>query len=300
MKYIDVIENKAQVLHGFLEVNRNEEEGDAWIFGLNPPIVEFLNKLNKTECDLVKQQMWNWGDTNLSNLADPILEVKNSHLDSAFIYGKIFLKIQDLESLEYLVENIQVINDNVKTRPFKFYSDLIYKIEWTANQLGKNYSIYKNHIERKLKKEIESHNIIDINSGNIDLNDNLKVTSKTSFEEITIQLTSYQIAKEFVNHNNGYEWIYLKNVEILPVSYHFGFCFYKDKLKYVDFGLSDINEIKKQNWNDWSEENELSKKEFYDDYLNILIGRKRKFQWGKIETIYDPRGGTTSILLKYK
>lgn len=298
MEYLNLIENKAQILHGFLEVNRNETEG--WSYGLSQAVLEYLNRLNKTECELVEKQMWNWGDTNLLNLADPILDVKNENLDSFFLYGKIFIAINDLESLEYLIENTYLINDNSKTRPFNFYSDLIKKIEWTANKLGKDYSIYKEHITNKLNKEIESHKIIDIGSGSINLKEQLTISHKSNFDEIEKQLTNSKIEKKLVNHNNGYKWIYIKNIEIIPAKYHFGFCFYENKLKYVDFGLSDTKEIKKQNWNDWSEEKELSKKEFYDNYLTIIFGTKRKFDWGKLETVYDPRGGTTSIVLKYK
>jgi hypothetical protein len=271
LEYIDLIENKAQILHGFLEVNRNEVEG--WNFGLGQAITEFLSKLDKKDCELIQQQMWDWGDVNLANLADPILDTRNDYLDTPFIYGKIFLTITNSASLEYLVENIHIVNDESRNRPFTFYYDLAQKIEITAKHVGKDFTTYKKHVIDKLTKEVQSHQILDIDSGNLVLNNGLVILRNNSFDETERLFRDSGEQIDLVNHNNGYKWIYLRNVDIIPVKYHFGFCFYKDKLKYIDFGLTDNEQIKKQNWDNWSEKNELSKKVFYDNYLNIILGK---------------------------
>lgn len=140
------------------------------------------------------------------------------------------------------------------------------------------------------------NNLIDIESGQIRLGENL-FTYKMTFEE-ALNLSS-DFKSETLDHKNGYKWINLKEIELNDSFFHFGLCFKNDNLDYIDFGFSSLDELKKT-WEDWTEENELSKKELYEKWLTDNLSRKRKFKWGKIETYYDPRGGTTGIIIKYK
>lgn len=140
------------------------------------------------------------------------------------------------------------------------------------------------------------NNLIDIDSGYIQISKML-FYHKMSFEEALNQTEDFK--HETLDYKNGYKWINLKEIELLNSIFHFGLCFKNDQLNYIDFGFSSLDELKKT-WADWTEENELSKKKLYEKWLSDNLSGKRKFKWGKIETYYDPRGGTTGIMIKYK
>ncbi len=139
-------------------------------------------------------------------------------------------------------------------------------------------------------------NLIDIDSGHIQINKKL-FYHKMSFEEALNQ--SGEFKRETLDYKNGYKWINLNEIELFDYFFHFGLCFKNDHLDYIDFGFSSLDELKKT-WADWTEANQLSKKEFYKKWLTDNLGKKRKFNWGKIETYYDQKGGTTGILIQYK
>lgn len=139
-------------------------------------------------------------------------------------------------------------------------------------------------------------NMIDIDSGQIKIHEKL-FYYEMSFEE-ALNLSG-DFEHEILDYKNGYKWINLKKIEFNDSFFHFGLCFKSDHLDYIDFGFSSLDELKKT-WADWTEENELNKKELYEKWLTDNLSRKRKFKWGKIETYYDPRGGTTGMIIKYK
>ncbi|KXX69935.1 hypothetical protein [Flammeovirga sp. SJP92] len=139
-------------------------------------------------------------------------------------------------------------------------------------------------------------NLIDIDSGHIQINKKL-FYYKMSFEEALNQSGDFK--HETLDYNNGYKWINLKEVELSGAFFHFNLCFKNDQLDSIDFGFSLLDELKKT-WADWTEGNEQRKKELYKRWLTDNLSPKRKFKWGKIETYYDPKGGTAGIMIKYK
>lgn len=55
------------------------------------------------------------------------------------------------------------------------------------------------------------------------------------------------------------------------------------------------------NSEDWSESNELDKKKRQDEWLKSLLGKGAyKYPWGVIESLFDPKGGFSSIIIRYK
>ncbi|MBD0401029.1 hypothetical protein [Flammeovirga sp. EKP202] len=139
-------------------------------------------------------------------------------------------------------------------------------------------------------------NLIDIDSGHVQINKKL-FYHKMSFEEALNQ--SEDVKHETLDYKNGYKWINLKEVELPGAFFHFNFCFKNDQLDFIDFGFSLLSELKKT-WADWTEANELRKKELYERWLTDNLSQRRKFKWGNIETDYDPKGGTARIMIKYK
>lgn len=54
------------------------------------------------------------------------------------------------------------------------------------------------------------------------------------------------------------------------------------------------------NWSDWSEENEMRTKAEHDRLLATILGAPPyRFPWGEIVSDYDPRGGASTISIRY-
>lgn len=90
--------------------------------------------------------------------------------------------------------------------------------------------------------------------------------------------------------------IYFNDLKITEENLDVSICFKNEKLFIIHFSFSNP---KPQNSSEWSVENELEQKNIYDHWLTLKFGSKRKFQWGKIGVIYDPRSSGTYMFLKY-
>jgi len=74
--------------------------------------------------------------------------------------------------------------------------------------------------------------------------------------------------------------------------------FHNNRLFCIDFGFV-TEQQKKLTWADWSEKEELKRKDIYEEWLTEKIGEKRTYSWGKIGAYYDPRGGVSSMVINY-
>jgi len=53
-------------------------------------------------------------------------------------------------------------------------------------------------------------------------------------------------------------------------------------------------------WDDWSEEKELSRKQFHDLWLaDIAVSANAYFLWGQLSSDYDAKSGFSAIHLRY-
>lgn len=53
-------------------------------------------------------------------------------------------------------------------------------------------------------------------------------------------------------------------------------------------------------WSNWSEEEEMRRKAKHDEFLNQELGNPPYvFSWGKVESIFDRKGGSSSIVINY-
>ena len=93
--------DKIAELKEYLVLNRNDEEGDSWIFGHNPTIENHLSSLNENEINELIDEIFTWDELERHHIADPISDTKNKFIDAQYVYGKIFLSIKDFEKLEY-------------------------------------------------------------------------------------------------------------------------------------------------------------------------------------------------------
>ncbi len=72
----------------------------------------------------------------------------------------------------------------------------------------------------------------------------------------------------------------------------------KDILNLVNISLSNEGDI--ASWNNWSENEQIKKKDMHDKWLKKNIGNPPyKYDWGEISSSYDPRSGSSMITIKY-
>lgn len=137
--------------------------------------------------------------------------------------------------------------------------------------------------------------MLDPQNGYFRISDKLIVGIGSSFDDI------YKLAPsgKLLDHQNGYKWIYLNEIQMDQFYFDIGICYFNDRLFCIDFCFS---ESQQQNisWDDWNEPDMLKWKNIYERWLTHSLGEKRSFHWGKIGAFYDPRSGTTSISIQYK
>jgi hypothetical protein len=140
--------------------------------------------------------------------------------------------------------------------------------------------------------------LINIQSGEIIISEEISICKGESLDNFGRIIRSISQAIEIDDFQNGYKWIRTKNTSVNNQYFSFGFCFWNDKLKSVNFCVSANKLV--DTWNDWSKEKELAAKKYYESWLSEEIGKKRKYKWGLIEVVSDIKTGSSSILINYQ
>jgi hypothetical protein len=74
--------------------------------------------------------------------------------------------------------------------------------------------------------------------------------------------------------------------------------FHTGKLAAVE--LFEVGAESKAFWNDWSSREEEERKASHDAWLQILLGAPPyEYPWGKVTSEFDPRGGYSSIVVRF-
>ena len=136
--------------------------------------------------------------------------------------------------------------------------------------------------------------IINQQNGNFQITDKVIVGKDNTYEEI-LKLAP---TNKTWDVKNGYKWIYFNDINIDKLFFNIGVCFHNERLFCIDFGFTEKLE-KNLTWDNWSEKDELKRKDIYEHWLTTIIGKKRNFEWGKVGAYFDPKGGTTSMNINY-
>jgi hypothetical protein len=139
-----------------------------------------------------------------------------------------------------------------------------------------------------------TNKIIDRYKGEINISERFRISKFTTKE----QLISF-FGKENISINdmeNGYTHYYIKNIDIGDSSFNFILIFNHEQLHSIIFGFDYSPD---DNWDNWSQEKELKRLDKYNNWLTQQIGTKRKYPWGEIGAFFNPKGGSTSITLRY-
>lgn len=139
--------------------------------------------------------------------------------------------------------------------------------------------------------------IIDSRNGALRVSNDFTVSSQTTPEEIVHFFGQENV--DIRDVRTGWKHYSVRNTRINDTYLIITFYFDNDILRMLDFIISD-NFIVAGSWDDWSENNELQKRDYYNDWLTREIGYNRQFNWGTVESFYDNKGGFSSMALKYK
>ena len=76
--------------------------------------------------------------------------------------------------------------------------------------------------------------------------------------------------------------------------------FHGPSLVSLDLGASDARFG--TSWDDWTEEKQQALRRYHDEWLERTCGLKPgRYSWGELESgVTDPKGGTSSILVRYR
>lgn len=135
--------------------------------------------------------------------------------------------------------------------------------------------------------------MIDANTGSIDLSDE-RITSNLTRKEF-LSLTMGKQAKIFVQ-NEPYCSFRIE-AKLGADDFILVLWFEGQTLNRVTLQLSD--DRYGSSWDDWTEENELARKQAHDDWLKAH-GLSKQYPWGKILSLYDSRGGSSTIEIVYQ
>lgn len=78
-------------------------------------------------------------------------------------------------------------------------------------------------------------------------------------------------------------------------------CFQGDRLYSVSLAVN--RREFGSSWDDWSEQKELARKAFHDEWLTTFFGRpaeEYRFAWGTVSSTYDAKGGGSALHVVYK
>ena len=125
---------------------------------------------------------------------------------------------------------------------------------------------------------------MDISNGKIEIANDLLVTPEFTFENF--KKTS------FYKNQDGIRIVYLDEKQIIDGRKYLVSLFFRNgKIYLLSLVCCD---------NEYTEKEEQKRKELHDKVLlKYGVDRKKKFDWGEIESVYDARSNISSINIIY-
>lgn len=139
------VENTILLLKEYIRKNIGDDCGN-WEYIHSPHIKSVVGSLNEKESEEFSQVILEWDYSLIYELSDAILFGGNKFLKEDYLYCRIFSKIHDFESLEYLAQNLGACFYSLKTEEYdvefikKMRCNLLTVLEKTTNEFWKkNY-----------------------------------------------------------------------------------------------------------------------------------------------------------------
>lgn len=138
--------------------------------------------------------------------------------------------------------------------------------------------------------------MINVNSGNIELDNNFLITKKLGRKEFENSSLFKDVLSQQINTFSSY---YLKPQLIGGEKFIVVLFFNQNDMIYL-INISILNDGDMPSWENWSEVEELKRKDMHDTWLENNIGKPPyKYSWGEISSNYDPRTGSSMITINY-
>jgi len=140
--------------------------------------------------------------------------------------------------------------------------------------------------------------MIDKKTGNIEVASDKIINPSMSLEEVKSMGIGGSQAERGMG--NGWIWYDVINVIIVAQYFNISFAFYNSKLNILNFVFSSSKYDPNKGQESWSEMEELQNALIFDNWLYAEIGSERTFSWGEAWAGYDPKGGSSSVIIRYK
>jgi hypothetical protein len=139
--------------------------------------------------------------------------------------------------------------------------------------------------------------MIDRATGNIKID---KKLIKPNDPKENISLLDLAEYREEQDMKNGWTWLTEKNILADNKYFILSFGLFKNKLRMVRIVFQDNKFDLANDWNSWSETDELEKLNKFKTWLNHELGSQETFEWGNAIAYYDSKGQSSYIILEYK
>ncbi|MAO15377.1 MAG: hypothetical protein CMH44_00595 [Muricauda sp.] len=141
--------------------------------------------------------------------------------------------------------------------------------------------------------------MLDENTGTLVVGKGIAFGTHISFD-MAKRWTIGKESPEFVGTEGAQEQkITFRNVVVDDDYFILRLRFNNDKLLIIEIFISPVPFEFKENWADWSYEEEIKHLEHCKAWLQKEVGAKRNFDWGSIWCGYDSLGGFSSIKINY-
>ncbi|WBO86704.1 hypothetical protein [Hymenobacter yonginensis] len=98
----------------------------------------------------------------------------------------------------------------------------------------------------------------------------------------------------------GWTWLRAQNVHKESQYFSVGFAFYNNRLRQVHLVFSPTRLELSSSWDTWSESAERQRLGEYKQWVRDELGHEGRFPWGTVEVVYDAKGGSSGISLRYE
>lgn len=139
--------------------------------------------------------------------------------------------------------------------------------------------------------------MIDRNTGNIKLTDSFELRPKSNFDLLEEQ--GLGEVREIRDMGNGYKWLDIKNIKVENQYFIIALCFKDEELSEASLVFDDSPFVLTSGWSSRRQQKEKDDLKKYQVWLGHEFGNTTKFKWGEVWTDYDPKGGSSSIRIRY-
>ncbi|QMW00354.1 hypothetical protein [Spirosoma foliorum] len=139
--------------------------------------------------------------------------------------------------------------------------------------------------------------MIDPQTGAISFSETIQVNSGDSINQVTaFNFGEDQLLRDM---GTGWKWLTVKNI-VVETNYILAtFGFYHDALSQLNLIVSANRFEQDAGWESWSKTDELNTLFRLRQWVLAELGREGTFDWGVIQTSYDPKSGASTIHIQF-